>query len=373
LNISLNDSCVQSEYTLTYAEKKYQEILPSLFDSVKVFKVKYKIHKQELFWIVLSKNNGLIINNIWDDIGIGGNHKYKREYLELIGITKDQVNSGLVPKEFNIDNFFQQKVGDLKYWIMFNSGLYEDTYVYFKDSIIAISDNENTINIRYKRFESRGGKYSSYNWAESFFKDNITHLINNPYLNYYKLGLPIKKNLPEYYCDILFKNGNFVNSTSGLFEKNEWGYPLLLADYIYNSDSCKFDGMVSEQEIWYLFPKVGLAFFQGFGDFGQGLTTLEAYTLDGKLYGSIPEVFNSVNDNETNNLLLFPNPTSDKLTLSQIPDGTVSYEIFDIFGERVLSVETIHELSLQIDVSSLQTGVYFLKLNNQPPVKFIKL
>jgi hypothetical protein len=131
--------------------------------------------------------------------------------------------------------------------------------------------------------------------------------------------------------------------------------------------------MVSEQEIWYLFPKVGLAFFQGFGDFGQGLTTLEAYTLDGKLYGSIPEVFNSVNDNETNNLLLFPNPTSDKLTLSQIPDGTVSYEIFDIFGERVLSVETIHELSLQIDVSSLQTGVYFLKLNNQPPVKFIKL
>ena len=84
--------------------------------------------------------------------------------------------------------------------------------------------------------------------------------------------------------------------------------------------------------------------------------------------------------NEEENLSgnpIFPNPTSDKLTLSQIPDGTVSYEIFDIFGVRILSTKSLwdtpQEWNLEIDVSGLTPGVYFLKLNKQKPVKFIKL
>lgn len=105
----------------------------------------------------------------------------------------------------------------------------------------------------------------------------------------------------------------------------------------------------------------------------------ELYISDGQnIYKYVDELPNSVFDgdygSDLTSYLLYPNPTSEKLTLSQIPDGAVSYEIFDIFGERVLPVETIHELSQQnIDVSGLPTGVYFLKLNNQPPLKFIKL
>lgn len=85
----------------------------------------------------------------------------------------------------------------------------------------------------------------------------------------------------------------------------------------------------------------------------------------------------SVNENPSKEFLIFPNPTSDKLTLSQIPDGSVSYEIFDIFGGRVLSApslrDTPQEGNLEIDVSKLLSGIYFLKLNNQPPVKFVKI
>jgi len=89
----------------------------------------------------------------------------------------------------------------------------------------------------------------------------------------------------------------------------------------------------------------------------------------------LSDILTSVNDNVSNSFFeIYPNPTSDKLTLSQIPDGEVSYEIFDIFGERVLSVETIHELPLQnIDVSSLSPGVYFVRIGNEKPLKFVKL
>jgi len=78
--------------------------------------------------------------------------------------------------------------------------------------------------------------------------------------------------------------------------------------------------------------------------------------------------------------LLYPNPAIDKLTFFQIPNGTVSYEIFDIFGERVLSTPsslrdaTPQEGNFKIDVSFLPPGIYFLKLNNQvKPIKFVKI
>jgi hypothetical protein len=71
---------------------------------------------------------------------------------------------------------------------------------------------------------------------------------------------------------------------------------------------------------------------------------------------------------------LFPNPVTSSFSLSGIPDGAVSYEIIDIFGENILPVGEIHELPLQIDVSRLLPGVYFLRLNNQAmPLKFIKI
>jgi hypothetical protein len=387
INISIGDSCVQPEYSITYIEKNYNEILPDLFDSVKVFKVKYNIHRKEEFLIKLSKNNGIISNSIWDDIGIGGQHKYNRETFEIIGISNSKGNSGLVPKEFNNDNFFQQKVGDLKYWTMFLSGLYEDKYAYFKDSITSILNNENLLKISYKRFESREGNISSSDWSETFIKDQLFQLTKNPYLNYYKLGLPVKKNLPEYNCDILFKTGNFVNSTGDLFDKDEWGYPLLLSDYIYNSDSCNFDGMVSEKEIYYLFPKVGLAFFQGFGDFGQDLTTLEAYTLNGKLYGNIPGVFNSVSEDLYNNSFISPNPASDYIEVNVGANGYLPLKeyveseeirIFDIFGNeihppRLASQSTPQVGNLKLDVSALPAGVYFVRIGNEKPMKFVKL
>jgi hypothetical protein len=85
----------------------------------------------------------------------------------------------------------------------------------------------------------------------------------------------------------------------------------------------------------------------------------------------------SVKSPETKDFTVFPNPVNTFLYLSNIYNGAVSYEIFDVFGELVLSTqplrETPQERNWEIDVSGLSSGVYFLKLNNQKPVKFIKL
>lgn len=66
---------------------------------------------------------------------------------------------------------------------------------------------------------------------------------------------------------------------------------------------------------------------------------------------------------------IYPNPVTNKLTISNLSNDKVLFEIFDNLGQRVGR----GLLNGDIDVSGLSSGIYFLKLNNQPPVKFIKI
>jgi ligand-binding sensor domain-containing protein len=73
---------------------------------------------------------------------------------------------------------------------------------------------------------------------------------------------------------------------------------------------------------------------------------------------------------ENTNLLLYPNPVYTKFSLSQIPEGALSFEIFDILGIKRLEGKIENE----INVEFLPSGIYFLKLNNlAKPIKFVKM
>lgn len=74
------------------------------------------------------------------------------------------------------------------------------------------------------------------------------------------------------------------------------------------------------------------------------------------------------NIEENFTLSLSPNPVTDKLTLLNIPDNAIQFEIYDQFGNRQIA----GLISVQLDVSLLPTGAYFLKLNNRqsPPQVF---
>lgn len=75
------------------------------------------------------------------------------------------------------------------------------------------------------------------------------------------------------------------------------------------------------------------------------------------------------------NIVAYPNPVTDNLTVSfNATNRTQSVDIFDIQGRLILSNINEREIcqnTLKLDVSALNAGVYFIKINNRL-FKFIK-
>jgi hypothetical protein len=90
------------------------------------------------------------------------------------------------------------------------------------------------------------------------------------------------------------------------------------------------------------------------------------------------EIETSVEDNVNQQIdsPIFPNPASDLIEITYPPlergSGGVNIKIYNIFGQTVLSVGTIHELPLRIDVSTLLPGMYFVRIGDRVS-KFVKL
>jgi hypothetical protein len=73
------------------------------------------------------------------------------------------------------------------------------------------------------------------------------------------------------------------------------------------------------------------------------------------------------------NGILYPNPANDYINIIVQNIETIQgIEIYNVFGEGELTVETQNFVSLQkIDVSSLPPGVYFVRVGNEKPMKFV--
>lgn len=76
------------------------------------------------------------------------------------------------------------------------------------------------------------------------------------------------------------------------------------------------------------------------------------------------------NYDNRNKLSIFPNPVISSFSLTRIPAGVMTFEIYDSFGIKLIE----GKLENEINVEFLPSGLYFLKLNNQgEPIKFIKI
>ena len=60
---------------------------------------------------------------------------------------------------------------------------------------------------------------------------------------------------------------------------------------------------------------------------------------------------------------IFPNPTNSQLTIRNEELGILDINIFDLMGKIVLKEQITNEIN--IDISHLQSGIYFLKINNK--------
>ncbi|MCB4807952.1 carbohydrate-binding protein [Tamlana sp. 62-3] len=63
-----------------------------------------------------------------------------------------------------------------------------------------------------------------------------------------------------------------------------------------------------------------------------------------------------------NTVTLYPNPTTDLLNIVNAQNSTVS--VFNILGKQVLTPFEVKEQNHQLDVTQLQPGIYFLKIDN---------
>lgn len=111
--------------------------------------------------------------------------------------------------------------------------------------------------------------------------------------------------------------------------------------------------------------------FPGQGEFNVQLTSFNPCdTLTTSETISI--FFPKINENSTkDNWLVYPNPVHDKVKLQYISSSEIAIKIFNLKGEKVLSID--HFTANEIDVSMLSSGAYFIKISGEKRSKTIKI
>ena len=88
----------------------------------------------------------------------------------------------------------------------------------------------------------------------------------------------------------------------------------------------------------------------------------------------VPFICFGVNDNTfIQSLSIYPNPSSNIVTINSKTDPIETIILFDISGKQILDLSKVNSRNKTIDISSLSNGIYFIKVNNQVTKKIIKI
>jgi hypothetical protein len=378
LNMNEGEQLLDSEFSINCIKYDLNEIIPGIYDSIKVFKVKYTTLDNDEFEFVLSKNFGLIKTSRY------GTTKLKRELFELVGFSSGNKQFGMLPNTYNIENFFNLKIGDIKYWIYLytkESFTLYDREKYYKDSLIDIVFEQTRIIFKYNRTEIEEGKSIKYDFLEIFEKNDLNQFLNNENSKYYILNFPIANNIKEY--DLSYKkfveNCNRVANKTWTNKFNSLGYSLKYTFSFGDPSNCKFNFESSVQITEQILnPGISTSFIKSEGDGGSSVQILLAYKSGAEVLGVIPEPLSVNQELTSEEFSISPNPASDyiNIDLSFLRLQESAIQIFDIYGNEmhpILPSGTTLEGNFKIDVSNLPPGVYFVRIGNKPPLKFIKL
>lgn len=111
----------------------------------------------------------------------------------------------------------------------------------------------------------------------------------------------------------------------------------------------------------------------GWSTFGEDMNG-ELYiagTASGQVY-KIQDDNLSTEEFINKSILLYPNPANSTVTIVTNSNFEKAYELYDITGNRVLSFKT-QEMTKNLDVSNLNSGLYLLKCTFENKVLFKKL
>ncbi|GAB5398612.1 MAG: hypothetical protein Aureis2KO_01970 [Aureisphaera sp.] len=78
-----------------------------------------------------------------------------------------------------------------------------------------------------------------------------------------------------------------------------------------------------------------------------------------------------ITDLDQNLFSIYPNPATNRLTVSSDSEGIAKVEIFNVLGQRVMENTYTSSLSETINISSLNTGMYLVKINNSTTKRLV--
>ena len=151
----------------------------------------------------------------------------------------------------------------------------------------------------------------------------------------------------------MVQNNLYFGSTLG-HQPYNWNDPAAVGGVI--GDTASFTIQGGDENWGMVLPfNISKIEVQGEQDSGE---------LVGNLYfGATCEAL-SVNDNILSQLSVYPNPTNAKLTVTGYSYQTIYYSISNVLGQQVLSGSKTSD-TLHINLSELESQVYFLKINDK--------
>ncbi|MBT3588370.1 MAG: T9SS type A sorting domain-containing protein [Flavobacteriaceae bacterium] len=106
------------------------------------------------------------------------------------------------------------------------------------------------------------------------------------------------------------------------------------------------------------------------------INELEINSVDGKIYAGtygrgfwaspiVPHILNTESFLTSEDVQLYPNPATDKITLNFNKGAEADFSVFDVLGKLVIYQPNVSiSQSHTIDVSKLNNGVYFVRINS---------
>jgi len=102
-------------------------------------------------------------------------------------------------------------------------------------------------------------------------------------------------------------------------------------------------------------PQEAISSLQGVAPFSSEIIRTLTITLENVILGNNDHQFSK-------NIAIYPNPTSDFITISAKNSTISTIEIYNILGKEILKVNTTNSNQLKIDLSDLSSGIYLIKI-----------
>lgn len=372
LNMDKSDSLLINKIKIKFIESKRIKVLEGLFDSAKVFSLENISNKPTtISYITLTQHYGIIEHLFYNK-------------LKLCGLKRNDGGEsyGYIPRKSNISNLLNLKVGDYKIWKteIFEMGKNDEVY-YSKDVCNSVTFNGDSILIEFECTQFKEEKpWKIYGVKETYLKSlwdemcsnrqNTTHFINFPpkYNDDNKMGISIVEGAGY----LVYQDSTNYSSKSFIEYINKGEYLIGECQSRYPTDHY-LKKIISTE--------VGELYSRGLIGLGEGSITnrVIGFYRDGKQYGEIPDYL-TVKELAQNDKIISPNPATDyiNIDMSFLRMQESEIKIYDILGNemhppRQTSSDTPQEGNLHINISTMPPGVYFVRIGNEKPMKFVKI